>query len=124
MEVGGIAQQVWLMCAAQSKTAESLNALCNRILKSCCPNGDLDRRARSHSSRTSIVSFKRASLCLRMEGETNAGCEETLWLWWNSYSEVDERVAKLSLLKRRDRAYVILCPPIQVIQVTYSLLKN
>ncbi len=38
--------------------------------------------------------------CLRMEGETNAGCEETLRLWWNRYSEVDERVGKLSLLRR------------------------
>ncbi|KAH8110448.1 hypothetical protein DFH11DRAFT_1803816 [Phellopilus nigrolimitatus] len=38
--------------------------------------------------------------CLRMEGETNAGCEETLKLWWNRYSEVDDAISKLTLLKR------------------------
>ncbi|KAH8094597.1 hypothetical protein DFH11DRAFT_1682018, partial [Phellopilus nigrolimitatus] len=38
--------------------------------------------------------------CLRMEGKTNAGCEETLTLWWNRYSEVDDAISKLTLLKR------------------------
>ncbi|THH09079.1 hypothetical protein EW145_g2266 [Phellinidium pouzarii] len=38
--------------------------------------------------------------CLRMEGETNAGCEETLTLWWSRYSEVEEVISKLNILKR------------------------
>ena len=38
--------------------------------------------------------------CLRMEGETNAGCEETLRLWWSRYSEMEEAVSKLQILKR------------------------
>lgn len=38
--------------------------------------------------------------CLRMEGETNAGCEETLTLWWSRYNEVDEIISKLKILKR------------------------
>lgn len=38
--------------------------------------------------------------CLRMEGETNAGCEETLTLWWARYSEVDEAISGLSILHR------------------------
>ncbi|KAI5117982.1 hypothetical protein M0805_009199 [Coniferiporia weirii] len=38
--------------------------------------------------------------CLRMEGETNAGCEETLTLWWSRYSEVDEVISRLNILKR------------------------
>ena len=42
--------------------------------------------------------------CLRMEGETNAGCEETLTLWWNRYSEVEEKLSKLNIIKR-ERPY-------------------
>ncbi|KAL5512483.1 hypothetical protein ACEPAG_3136 [Sanghuangporus baumii] len=38
--------------------------------------------------------------CLRMEGETNAGCEETFTLWWARYSEVEEAISKLNILKR------------------------
>lgn len=36
--------------------------------------------------------------CLRMEGETNAGCEETFRLWWTRYSEVEGAIRKLRVL--------------------------
>ena len=38
--------------------------------------------------------------CLRMKGETNAGCEETLRLWWNRYSKAEDRIARLAICKR------------------------
>ena len=43
--------------------------------------------------------------CLRMEGETNAGCEETFTLWWARYSEVDETISKLQILKREKPSF-------------------
>ena len=36
--------------------------------------------------------------CLRMEGETNVGCEETFRLWWTRYSEAEEIIRGLSIL--------------------------
>jgi hypothetical protein len=37
------------------------------------------------------------SLCI--EGETNAGSEEAVRLWWSRYSEMEEAVSKLHSLK-------------------------
>jgi hypothetical protein len=36
---------------------------------------------------------------LCVEGETNAGSEETVRLWWSRYSEMEEAVSKLHILK-------------------------
>ncbi|EJD08317.1 uncharacterized protein FOMMEDRAFT_144281 [Fomitiporia mediterranea MF3/22] len=43
--------------------------------------------------------------CLRMEGETNAGCVETLTLWWTRYSEVEDAISRLTILKREKPVY-------------------
>ncbi|TDL16928.1 hypothetical protein BD410DRAFT_730668 [Rickenella mellea] len=37
---------------------------------------------------------------LRIEGETNAGSEETLRVWWDRFREVDEAVSKLKIFSR------------------------
>lgn len=44
--------------------------------------------------------------CLRIEGETNAGCEETLRLWWSRYSDVEKGISDLHILRQDEPIHI------------------